>query len=78
MIPDHIFLKLAVCVGSTKEHVRSMFLFASVVETLNDLYVSYFALTQMMNFLECTEQRKFLAPVKKPHLVHLRWKDTGS
>lgn len=36
-----------------------------MVETLNDLYFSYFALTQMTNFLEDTAQRKFLASVKK-------------
>lgn len=47
-------------------------------EILNDLYFSYFALTQMMHFLEYAAQRKFLASVKKKSLVHLRWKDTGS
>lgn len=34
-------------------------------EILNDLYFSYFALTQMMHFLEYAAQRKFLASVKK-------------
>lgn len=50
-----------------------------MVETLNDWYFAYFAVTQVTNFLEYTAQRKFLASVKiKKSLVHLWWKDPGS